>query len=89
MFFFFESQAVLMLPLLKHAEQLHSSLDRLKKRLRQMNPNDFRHKMLKSRLEMFESAAVSYRLVFENKSRQQGANRFYRRLLERTIAQHR
>lgn len=87
-FYFFEAQSVMLLPLLKHAENLNSSIDRLQRRLDQTNPSDFRYKLMKSRLESVKTGFMSFRLVFENKAWQQTTNRFYYRILEHVIGQY-
>lgn len=74
-----------MVPLLKYGLNLNESVQRMESRLNRMNPSDFRYKMGKGRLDMIKSSFMSYRVVFENKARQQTTNWFFRRLLENFI----
>ena len=77
-----------MVPLLKHGERLNESLGRMEDRMKRMNPNDFRYKMMKSRFEMLKASFMSFRVVFENKIRLQNINKFYNKLLENFIRQY-
>jgi hypothetical protein len=87
-FYFFEAQTTMMMPLLKNAQNMGQSIERFEKKLKKMNPSDFRYKIIESRLNTIKSAFMSFRPVFDNKIQQQNINKFYYKLLEYMINQH-
>lgn len=77
-----------MVPLLKYGQNLNESLRRMETKLKKLNPSDFKYKILKSRFESLKSAFLSYRVMFENKIRQNNINKFFCKLLEQLISKY-
>lgn len=85
-FYFLEAMNKFFVPILKHAENMSTQLERIEKEIEKTPPTDYKRKMMENYFEKAKNEFFMYRIALEDDERATLINTFYYRLFSHLLA---